>query len=186
MSLVPQGKMSIVLHPYPAFLQDISGMNATYKLAPVQSLAEMVARIPQLEDILNKEVTEIDDVFAATSTEGYEGMEQEIASNVRVMMADLLADLIVYCTSEAARWNIPIAEVLLIVMMSNTSKLGADGQPIINSTNGKFEKGPNYWKPEPYIRAYLEGKDIRFERTQDGVVTATIVGEAPKGEAANG
>ena len=39
-------------------------------------------------------------------------------------------------------------------MDSNQSKLGADGKPIYDA-NGKFLKGPNYWKPEPRIRELI-------------------------------
>src|SRR6476620_5595229 len=40
------------------------------------------------------------------------------------------------------------------IMDSNESKLGADGNPIYDA-NGKFLKGPNYWKPEPKIQELL-------------------------------
>ena len=33
-------------------------------------------------------------------------------------------------------------------------RINADGNPIYDA-NGKFLKGPNYWKPEPKIRAVL-------------------------------
>ena len=46
------------------------------------------------------------------------------------------------------------ATALDIIMDSNESKLGADGNPIYDA-NGKFLKGPNYWKPEPKIRDLL-------------------------------
>ena len=39
-------------------------------------------------------------------------------------------------------------------MDSNESKLGADGNPIYDQ-NGKFLKGPSYWKPELKIRELL-------------------------------
>jgi hypothetical protein len=47
-------------------------------------------------------------------------------------------------------------------MDSNESKLGADGKPIYDA-NGKFLKGPNYWKPEPRIKALLERLDSKAE-----------------------
>ena len=53
-----------------------------------------------------------------------------------------------------ARRGIPLEDVLQIIMDSNASKLGADGKPIYDA-NGKFLKGPNYWKPEPKIRELL-------------------------------
>ena len=51
----------------------------------------------------------------------------------------------------------PLEDVLDIIMDSNESKLGADGKPIYDA-NGKFLKGPNYWKPEPKIRALLNSR----------------------------
>lgn len=71
-----------------------------------------------------------------------------------VELADLLADVIVYCRSEALKYGIPLEQVLDIVMDSNESKLGADGNPIYDE-NGKFLKGPNHWKPESKIQTLL-------------------------------
>lgn len=71
-----------------------------------------------------------------------------------VGLADLLADIQVYCASEMARFGLPNQEILRIVMESNESKLGADGKPIYNE-QGKFMKGPNYWPPEPKIRELI-------------------------------
>ncbi|MNL77051.1 hypothetical protein D3C87_2031310 [compost metagenome] len=63
-----------------------------------------------------------------------------------------------YCRSEALKYGLPLEEVLDIIMDSNESKLGIDGKPIYDE-NGKFLKGPNYWKPEPKIEALLSGLD---------------------------
>lgn len=75
---------------------------------------------------------------------------------VLTYIADLLCDIIVYCASECRKYGIPPSAVLQIIMASNESKLGADGQPIIEEETGKFLKGPNYWKPEPLILALLQ------------------------------
>jgi hypothetical protein len=40
-----------------------------------------------------------------------------------------------------------------IIMASNFSKLGADGKPIL--ADGKVQKGPFYWKPEPRLKQML-------------------------------
>jgi len=69
--------------------------------------------------------------------------------------ADLLGDVIVYCRSEALKYGLPLEAVLDIIMDSNESKLGADGKPIYDA-NGKFLKGPGYWKPDPKIKSLLE------------------------------
>jgi len=63
--------------------------------------------------------------------------------------------VIVYCRSEALKYGLPLEDVLDIIMDSNESKLGADGKPIYDA-NGKFLKGPNYWRPEPKIKVLLE------------------------------
>ena len=77
-----------------------------------------------------------------------------------IAIADLLGDVIVYCRSEALKYGIPLEEVLSIIMDSNESKLGADGKPIYDA-NGKFLKGPNYWKPEPKIKELLASAQAR-------------------------
>ncbi|MOA37993.1 hypothetical protein D3C78_1596390 [compost metagenome] len=95
------------------------------------------------------EVAEIDEIV-----DQIRKGENEI--EVQVAIADLLGDVIVYCRSEAMKYGIPLEEVLEIIMDSNESKLGADGKPIYDE-NGKFLKGPNYWKPEPRIKELLAG-----------------------------
>ena len=50
-------------------------------------------------------------------------------------------------------------------MDSNESKLGAHGKPIYDA-NGKFLKGPDYWKPEPGIKELLKSKGIRAGAAQ--------------------
>ena len=42
---------------------------------------------------------------------------------------------------EALKYGLPLEDVLDVIMDSNESKLGADGNPIYDA-NGKFLKGP--------------------------------------------
>lgn len=95
------------------------------------------------------EVLEIDDIVEQISRG-----DRDIVVNVAI--ANLLGDVVVYCSSEAMKYGIPLEEVLDIIMDSNESKLGADGKPIYDE-NGKFLKGPYYWKPEARIQELLEG-----------------------------
>jgi hypothetical protein len=74
-----------------------------------------------------------------------------------VDLADWLGDIQVYCASEMAKYGIPITETKRIIMSSNFSKLDAKGQPIYDD-EGKVQKGPMYWKPEPRIKAMLAEK----------------------------
>ena len=136
------------------FANRIAAMNAMYKL-PAHSrptLPENVAdRLARFKATLLDEVHEIDEIVKL-STDG------SAAIDVAVAIADLLGDIIVYCRSEALKYGLPLEEVLDVIMDSNESKLGADGRPIYDA-NGKFLKGPNYWRPEPGIKALLQGLD---------------------------
>ena len=126
-------------------------MNAMYKLPanerPVVP-ADVAERLAKFKATLMDEVHEIDEIVKLARDGG-------APADVAVAIADLLGDIIVYCRSEALKYGLPLEEVLDVIMDSNESKLGADGKPIYDA-NGKFLKGPNYWKPEPRIRALLE------------------------------
>lgn len=136
-----------------SFARRIAAMNAMYKL-PANDFPTLPGnigdRLVKFKATLLDEVHEIDEIIALA---GNGGGQIELATAV----ADLLGDIIVYCRSEALKYGLPLEEVLDIIMDSNESKLGADGKPIYDA-NGKFLKGPNYWKPEPKIKALLEGR----------------------------
>jgi len=138
------------------FAQRIAAMNAMYKL-PANSQptlpADVADRLIKFKATLLDEVHEIDEIVKLAKEGG-------TAIGVAVAIADLLGDIIVYCRSEALKYGLPLEEVLDVIMDSNESKLGADGKPIYDA-NGKFLKGPNYWRPEPRIRALLEQRGIR-------------------------
>jgi predicted HAD superfamily Cof-like phosphohydrolase len=137
------------------FSDDIKQFNGIYKL-PVSSQPTTAVGVPVVErlkafkDILIEEVHEMDEIVEAV-----ENNTPEL--EVLTMLADLLGDIQVYCASEMAKFGLPLDEVLQIIMQSNFSKLGADGKPIYDE-RGKVLKGPNYWKPEPKIRALLESR----------------------------
>ncbi|WP_244111642.1 pyrophosphatase [Burkholderia cepacia] len=133
------------------FANRIADMNAMYKL-PAQPSPVLPAapadRLRKFKATLLDEINEIDDIVT--------DVERQVDPlDVLVAVADLLGDVIVYCRSEALKYGIPLEEVLSIIMDSNESKLGADGKPIYDD-NGKFLKGPTYWKPEPKIRELLQ------------------------------
>lgn len=135
-----------------AFRDRIQIMNEMYKL-PVHDTPYLFEdtdeRLRKFKKTLMDEVNEIDEILNQIHS-------NESETEVQVAIADLLGDIIVYCRSEAMKYGIPLEEVLDIIMDSNESKLGADGKPIYDE-NGKFLKGPNYWKPEPRIRELLAG-----------------------------
>lgn len=133
-----------------SFRDRIQTMNEMYKL-PIHETPHLFAdtadRLLKFKQTLLDEVAEIDDI-AEQIRRG------DDAIDVQVAIADLLGDVIVYCRSEAMKYGIPLEAVLELIMDSNESKLGADGKPIYDE-NGKFLKGPNYWKPEPQIKQLL-------------------------------
>jgi predicted HAD superfamily Cof-like phosphohydrolase len=135
-----------------SFAQRIAAMNEMYRLPandrPVLP-DEVISRLTKFKATLLDEVHEIDEIVELSKDGG-------ASINILVAMADLLGDIIVYCRSEALKYGLPLEQVLDIIMDSNESKLDANGKPIYDA-NGKFLKGPNYWKPEPKIKALLEG-----------------------------
>ncbi len=133
--------------PFP---DRIAAMNAMYKL-PAHDRptlpADIADRLVKFKATLLDEVHEIDEI-SRLAVNGDDPID------IAVAIADLLGDIIVYCRSEALKYGLPLEEVLDVIMDSNESKLGADGRPIYDA-NGKFLKGPNYWRPEPRIKALL-------------------------------
>ena len=132
------------------FSERIAKMNAMYRLAANENpiVPEDTAdRLQKFKNTLMDEVNEIDEIvemLKAGSTK----------LDVAVAIADLLGDIIVYCRSEALKYGLPLEQVLDVIMDSNESKLDSNGNPIYDG-NGKFLKGPHYWKPEPKIRELL-------------------------------
>ena len=135
------------------FRDRIAAMNAMYKL-PAHDRPTLPADVPdrltKFKATLIDEVHEIDEIVK---------LAQDGAApiDIAVAIADLLGDIVVYCRSEALKYGLPLETVLDVIMDSNESKLGADGRPIYDA-NGKFLKGPNYWRPEPRIKALLTAR----------------------------
>jgi len=137
------------------FANDIEKFNGIYKL-PVSQVpttdvgVDMAERLTAFKAILGEELEEIDEIIDSAK-------RGDNPLTTLTMLADLLGDIQVYCASEMAKFGLPLDEVLAIIMQSNFSKLGADGQPIYDE-RGKVMKGPGYWKPEPKISQMLERK----------------------------
>lgn len=136
------------------FFKRIEAFNAMYKMESIpKDQTNMARRLFDFRAMLEDEMREGQDI----SSELRFGMHDADLDKARVMMADWLGDIIVYCASEALRWGIPIEQVLEIIMDSNASKLQADGTALFVA--GKLQKGPNYWKPEPKIEQLLKGEE---------------------------
>ena len=144
-----------------SFAQRIAAMNAMYKL-PANDRpalpADVADRLTKFKATLLDEVHEIDEIVALAK-------DGAAAADIAVAIADLLGDIVVYCRSEALKYGLPLEDVLDIIMDSNESKLGVDGNPIYDA-NGKFLKGPNYWKPEPKIKALLQERSAAPTRNK--------------------
>lgn len=144
-----------------SFSSDIAKFNGIYKL-PVETVPTLyavgdpVARLTAFKDILGEELNEIDEVLELVKN----AKDKESTLTALTALADLLGDIQVYCASEMAKFGIPLDSTLSIIMNSNFSKLGADGMPIYDE-RGKVQKGPNYWKPEPMLKAMLSQKQVK-------------------------
>lgn len=140
------------------FQQDIAKFNGIYMLpvSPVPTLDAVGGaskRLANFKNILAEELDEIDDVIKLVQVAESAG-SVEAKGAALTALADLLGDIQVYCASEMAKFGLPLDEVLTIIMQSNFSKLGSDGNPIYDD-RGKVQKGPNYWKPEPKLLEML-------------------------------
>lgn len=140
------------------FAKRIEEFNRMYKL-PVSYVpaaqVDLYSRLSKFKIILTNEVEEVEEIKDCIAA-----YDQDKAAQLEtlVMLADWLGDIIVYCRSEAMRNGIPLEEVIDIIMDSNASKLGADGEPIYDPETGKVMKGPHYWKPEPKISELLASR----------------------------
>jgi predicted HAD superfamily Cof-like phosphohydrolase len=146
--------------PDQKFYADIERFNAMYKLDSNTSPTLLgPERLRHFHAILSEEVEEGLDLavkYAAHVAKGELGDSDKMA--VLTELSDWLGDLVVYCASEAKRWGLPLERILAVIMESNFSKLGADGEPVYDE-RGKVMKGPTYWKPEPRIQELLGSKD---------------------------
>lgn len=161
--LYMNGMYKLPIAPYPSTIQvvvDHSYKNPSWIMDPTEAVAK---RLSAFQDILAEECREIQEV------PGFDKDDNSTEISTLTNLADLLGDIVIFCFSEAAKFGIPLSEVLSIIMDSNFSKLGADGQPIYDD-RGKVQKGPFYWKPEEKIKALLEGyiRDAQ-PKVSDGV-----------------
>ena len=146
-----------------SFLRLIVTMNRMYDLpvnkAPAKDM-DFAKQLQNFKQILTDEIAEIDDIIlnpehaADIQTKMAAGNIDEVVLDAHVALADLLADIVVYCFSESLKHGIYLPAILHNVMTSNFSKLGEDGKPI-KDANGKFLKGPGYTPPEEAIKNLL-------------------------------
>ncbi len=135
------------------FKADCEKFNDMYKLSSSNGNLQYrgIERLAQFVTIFTEELAEVNSIFVKMAKANTEAEKLEVLTD----LSDWLGDLVVYCSSEAGRWGLPMEKILETIMQSNFSKLGADGKPIYDD-RGKVEKGPNYWKPEPKLKAILE------------------------------
>ena len=146
-----------------SFLRLIFTMNRMYELpvnkAPAKDM-DFAKQLQNFKQILTDEIAEIDDIIlnpehaADIRAKMAAGDIDEVVLDAHVALADLLADIVVYCFSESLKHGIYLPSILHNVMTSNFSKLGEDGKPIKDAT-GKFLKGPDYAPPEEAIKDLL-------------------------------
>lgn len=116
--------------------------------ANASARTKTIERLKAFKRTLQDELNEVDEIVRRVEA-GDPPVE------ILTELADWLGDIQVYCASEMLKYGLDRDVILGIIMGSNMSKLGADGKPIIND-DGKVMKGPNYWKPEPMIKLFIE------------------------------
>jgi NTP pyrophosphatase (non-canonical NTP hydrolase) len=102
-----------------------------------------IARATAFRRVLVEECDEL--------TESIDSLENEVSL---INYADTLADIVVYCMTEAVRWGIPFEPILHAVIDSQRSKL-VEGKPLWAPDKSKYLKGPDFAPPEPEIAAIL-------------------------------
>lgn len=139
------------------FSDSIKRFNEMYKLPSNDKPTLLgVERLRNFKNILMEEVNEVDGIIKKYEETGND-LSDEKKLDILTDLSDWLGDMIVYITSEATKHGLNIDETLSVIMESNFSKLGADGNPIYDE-RGKVMKGPNYWKPEPKLKEEIKRK----------------------------
>ena len=72
---------------------------------------------------------------------------QALAIDDEGEVADALTDILYVTYGAGHAFGIDLDACFKEVQESNMSKLGEDGKPVYRS-DGKVQKGPNYWKPD--------------------------------------
>jgi predicted HAD superfamily Cof-like phosphohydrolase len=139
------------------FFENIKRFNDMYSLSSLDrppqdgQVFDFKERLANFKSIIQEEVEEADGIL---KNYAYNPQDPDAELKFLTDLSDWLGDMIVYCASEARRFGLPTEQILQVIMDSNFSKLGPDGQPIYDE-RGKVMKGPNYWKPEPKIENLL-------------------------------
>src|ERR1044071_1128103 len=124
---------------------------------PIRGKAYIIQRLEAFVKTINAEIQESEEIVRKVIA-GTHMVDGELVAYEEIDfltdMADWLGDLIVYEASEMAKYGIPQKETLRKIMQSNFSKNQEDGTTLYDE-NGKVQKGPHYFKPEPQIKAML-------------------------------
>ena len=143
------------------FTRDIRKFNTMYGLPvndsptiPFKTSSEkgtarmqLIDRLKQFKKIVQDEVDEVDEIMEKVEA-GDEPLE------ILTELADWLGDLQIFCASEMLKFGLDNEMILSVIMSSNFSKLQADGTALM--IDGKLQKGPNYWKPEPKLKRMIQ------------------------------
>jgi len=112
-----------------------------------------VYRLVGFNHILSEELNELNEIILKIMKNDYPTSVDTLTD-----LADWFGDMIVYLIGESAKYGIRVEDVIKIINDSNRSKLSEEGSVIRNPVTMKVEKGPNYWKPEPKIKEYLQSE----------------------------
>lgn len=133
-----------------SFAGDIVSFNNMYGMGKhdLKDTDAIVLRLQQFKQMLVDEVDEVDNIIDMLVKGTYVDKH-----SLLVDLADWMGDIQIFCASEMERFDIPLYATLSIIMDSNFSKKQTDGTALF--IDGKLQKGPNYWKPEPVLSDML-------------------------------
>ena len=163
------GMYKLPVAPYPQIESIVQHERKKNPDLELTGKAAIEKRLLDFRKTLADELNEVDDIIGwmkagVKKNKDTGTLEEYTVVDLLVDIADWLTDIPVYCASEMVKYGLPVSQSQDIVMASNFSKLGADGNPIYND-EGKVLKGPGYWKPEPQLKAMIA--EIIQENTEE-------------------
>jgi len=156
------------------FQEDCQLMNHMYQVSSKEITVPTASELNKFRCTLIDEVSEVDEIVVRCQE--YEDLVDkntphavELKVEILTAFLDWIVDIQVFAMSQCLRYGLNPVPSMQIVMDSNFTKLGEDGQPIFDE-NKKFLKGPNYKKPEPAIRELvIDALRVQKEMNNEGV-----------------
>lgn len=144
------------------FLTQVHKFNQIYKIgSSPDPVVPTSLDLVRFRSILLEELEEIDELIANVKAyeSSYKAVSDAERSELLAEIADWHGDMVVYCHTHAAKFGLRMDLILDVIMESNFSKIGSDGEPIYDE-RGKVLKGPNFFPPEPKLKKLFSSEAV--------------------------